>query len=548
MSSRRFSLLFAVPLLALSCEITEPEPIQGNGPEYPPVQLAAMNGVPPGGTMTGIFRIGLPDSVDPATVNEFAVILDSTLLASRLLPGQYATIDLHQLPEGAHVVTLILFEKTPRQGMLELLGAPDRYMVFPFVVDHWDLLPPLPATNLQATWTDRIRLQWTPTTDEHFYAYVIRRHHPPAPGTFTIVDSIFDRTAFSYTDSAGGPPVYGATRFYSVLVTNRYLTAATPTATATYGTPFTVPGVSVLFERPSQSESIVLSNGNLVAISTTTHQVLRQAPVTSMYDNDRWLMTSDRSTLVQFGLGLIGDTSSHVVTYSATTLEPSGGWTPVFRLNRSLMSAPGPGTSVVTYAENGTLMLLNGLTGVVSDSIPGVIGVNAARVATSPDRNTLYVAKYESSGFQTRLKRYSINSGSLLFQNELLIDNSIVALVVDPSGSRLAAVYSSNTYDAVALMDPVTLATTAVVRPPASATVGSLAYGVVVTTSTVTLAFSDAILGDRVVTIDIASGAVLRSWLFVGLPYHLYVTPNGAYLYALGIVGTVVSPGWVITL
>lgn len=528
-----------------ACEVTEPEPLVGRGPALPPIALVAIDSHQPGDTVVGMVTIRLPASrVRPGLVS-YSIYLDSNVVTQGLGPTVSWSIDLHQVSEGPHLIQLSLYDSKPLQGMLGLIGAPNEILLFPIVVDHRDLYPPLPATNLNVSWTTYPTLTWSPTPDPRFTSYIVRRHTPSAYPPSVVVGSIFDRLTTTFVDTAGGLPVHGVTMSYSVEVSNGYLSVVTPQASTSYGTPFPLAGVDGVLRHPGSDNVLLFVGGEFVVFSTTSHAVVRRGPHgAGSFLSSNWVLTGDGSTIVQLALSGM-DTLSQVNAYDFGTLGLVASWAPSSPLHPSLIAAPAGGKRIVTFGRSEALLLMDALTGAVVDAVPGAVdSVWVGRLFTSPDGSTAYVLAMGAGGFDTRIKRYTIASGTLVYQNDRYIPKHVVDVPFADDGNVMGLVFTSSGDEAVEIIDPVSLATVQTIVPPSPRTPGSLSYSTILTASSVTISDQESAGRYRILRIGLAGGQVEQVARLTSPARALVRAASGGLIYALPLDGTV--PGWMV--
>ena len=399
-SIRLATALFCAASLASCDAIGEPGRFYNDDVRPPTVSVLDAADLTPGQSIAGTVRLTLALDSLASRIDHVVFSVDDTEVAT-LQRGPYAfTLATESFPEGEHLITVSVYVRNPRGGLLALVGAPEVLLGVPVVFDQRSPSPVvLSSVEVEG---DRARLQWAPNRDANFYAYlVVRRARwtvaPGWPSSRPVVDTLYDRNVTTYLDdpvpaSAG----YGARAEYEVLVWNRREVSGPSNAlVATFGT-----HISALF--PAGPPGAFSADGEtiyvprleaLVAYATTDHRELRRLPY--------------------------GSISQSGSTFAGVSLHPNGTDLAVLTVEnnsyrRRLNIVDAATLSVrrsfllpeeafgVQFSENGDVLaagqrrlyVLDAQTGDVTASSQAVFGSPVHVVGTTADRRSAYVISY----------------------------------------------------------------------------------------------------------------------------------------------------------
>ena len=550
----RFPAAFAATVLSahlvlLSCEIAEPDLTRLNTPAAPSVYVDMNGSLIPTGHLTGVISFRVPDSLSPPAVRLVEVYFDSVILLHSAQAGENVDIDLRQRTPGWHAVVLAVYDSVGYEGLLGLLDVPTRVYEFPLFVDH---TPPTVVQNVQMEWQAAPAVTWSPSPDSNFYAYIVRRHPSGTPSPATFVDTLFDRGQTSFSDDNGPLPWYGNIASYSIGTWNREAVVYTSLVTIYHGTPFPVAGTVHLLENPTAPEIYVVTGyRELHAVSTVTHQGLRKIPLDQglLLGSDKSLEISEDGSKLFHAWVDHSDTSIIVRVYDTSTFAVVTEWEPGFEFHMFLPMAAGKGNTLYGIDTAGVLLEIDGMTGMVLNSIGPIATEYQVVLESTPDRNHLLMSESSwQNGYSSKVTRIDIGSGPSQVIQSRSFSTNVIQVLTDSAFSTIGVVHGIPTPEHFEFIDPTTFSTTSIVNPPPEFIPGSLAYESVLWQDRLYVSYQVAVGHGRVSEMDISSVTVLRRWDFREFPRNLHRIRSGAVLYGLNAWIPNAVSDWIIPL
>lgn len=439
-----------------------------------------------------------------------------------LSAGPFATtLRTTAFPAGEHVVTVSVYLRAPRGGLLNVAGAPHVLLGVPLVFDQ---RRPTPVAITGATLeAGRPRVTWAPSRDANFYAYVVYRRPTESeapdvwPGDEVAV--LTDRTQTTFLDEAL-PALYGGGYHYRVAVWNRQDRAVSdPSQPVSYGTPVAdlVPSTGRAAESPDGQRLYFVSGTRLVEASAATLRPVRTLELPG-----------------GTGPAPVGDVHVDPATGQVVVLARSASVWVVDPASFSVVArygAPfGADRFVLAggrlYVASDRLRVLDVQTGaVVGQSAPLLPGTNAV-VGASPDGRSVYVINAFGS-VQTTLARYDVSGAApaAAERASLGYDEYAWDAAVGPDGRVFAFVGAT-----LSAFDGATL------QPRGARTLpdNRRATAVRARGARVYIAYEGTEpwvrYGGEIAEVDAASLGALRSWRFAVAPRGIAFAGSGALL------------------
>ncbi len=518
-----------IVLFVGACDLVKPKDRQFNAQVQTPI-LGAIDAssLRPGQHLAGTLLLELGSlgagGLSSPIVGAALYVDDSLYSTSLSGPPFVLRLDTQSGRQGAHQLSVFVYEADPNLGLGGLAGSPSQVLATNVVFDQ---APPTAVTLTSVVWDNGApRLTWTLNSNANFAAYQIVRdgnwgHHLPFPRPIT------DQSVVSAKDTLGLDALIGVQFTYHLDVDNRDSAASSNTLTLSLGD--AVPGLRFAQGEPPpvpipNSDEFYTyhppSGDSLKVFSGTSQSLVRSIrPIGGSIAISR-----DGSTFILFSDVLLGGIPG-LATYSATTLSEQSRIQMPVRLGGYSLAA---GRADRVYAAG-----FEGLF-VVRVSDAAVVGhipltPQPTRLAISPDVATLYAATRDS------LYKIDISGDTPSVLAALRVTPDIADLQIAQDGQRLYLLHTLAAPSSfVQVLDATTLNTVGTLAPSGNEGL----FAMHVTPNHLYLSHGRQDIPDRfflagsVVQYDRVSLARLRSWDFVQVPTGVFASADEQWFYA----------------
>ena len=288
---RLTALAVALGSLAACDSFGDPERFYNDDARPPVVGSLDLSALRPGQHVAGVLRVTLDlDSLAGRVERVEIAVDDGGFGPAEGLPRRFF-VQTDAYPDGEHTISVAIYLRDARTGLLGVVGAPSMVLSVPLVFDQ---RPPTPIASVSATIDAdrRPRITWEPNTDANFYAYVVSRYPAYEQGRTlgdAVVDTVYDQGT-TVLVGAPLPDVLGARIAALVEVTNRReFSQLSDPAYATYGLQ-SIPTDVFSGDIPSSniarsgdgSEFYFVSGSRLIALSSSTYEETRSTALTGL--------------------------------------------------------------------------------------------------------------------------------------------------------------------------------------------------------------------------------------------------------------------------
>lgn len=501
-------LFYCTPFISTCNYLTEPEPFVNKNMKLPEYGTYSQQNFSNDQVVGGIISIPFIPNSNASKIERVDLFIDSTLVATKEVSPFLFSINTKNWISGRHILSFYVYKNDTSLGLLELINSPSQIYTLPLIFDN---TPPVPPTNFQVRKeNNQANLSWTPTNSTNFYAYVIRRNGQIIDSIYIQSDSIFIDESFVLSDYFQVAYEIGTCTMGDIAYSSQH--------TLSQGESLKLQNVTKVVD--GLDDKVIFHAQNLVSISTNDGKVIAQYNI-----NPCEAMAANLK-----GSSLIYLSNNKIYTFNINTLQLIG-FQQLYLSNsiNAIYAVGGLDSCMFVSAANGDLFIY----------YYGTIGLwdrefdpPATFLGISPDEKLLF------EGDKRAVKKYSlrINNGlpppSINLINQSRDTDLLDLFKVDWKSSKLYVKRNDMTIeewdtDALGVLKSYGLPNTEYeLNEIITAHVNSQNLYVVYSTK---LNNNDASL---LIEYDLASGQLIRTWLFSFHIQSLFGSEHGRYLFA----------------